>query len=133
MTNEGEQTLYQVDVEASPKGGEFANLPAGTASENSVASIAELKAGETVRFAYQVPTEAGTGGARVEGSATATGWYGDTNLEDSVTASASAGVGVVKGAATENGRLPINVLIAGLAALALFAAVGLLVLARRRR
>jgi len=49
-----------------------------------------------------------------------------------VTASASAGVGVQKPAPAPN-RLPVDILIAGLAGLALLIAIGLIVLARRKK
>jgi len=77
---------------------------------------------------------------------TASGKY-DQNLTDSVTASASAGVTLSAPAPTETpaptpspaptpaqqSRLPVDILIAGIAGLALLAAVGLILLSRRKK
>ena len=143
VTNQSSRALYQVDVKAGPDG-TFENLPDGVEADGATARIAELAAGQTLHLSYQVPTEASAG--NISASVTASGKY-DQNLTDSVTASASAGVTLSAPAPTETpaptpspapaptqqSRLPIDILIAGIAGLALLAAVGLILLSRRKK
>ncbi len=105
VTNEGDETLYAVDVELSPAGGTVSNLPEGATADGGVVRIEEIPAGETLHLSYQVPTAAQADeDTQIEGGATATGWY-DQAQGDSVTASTSAGVGVTKPSATRRQRL----------------------------
>ena len=132
VTNQSEQVLYAVDVEAGPDGGTFTDLPEGVESDGGAARITELAAGQTLHLNYQVPTQSGNSdNTDLEASVTATGKY-DQSREEAVTASASAGVGLKQPEPAAD-RLPINVLIIGLAALALLAAAGLILLARRKK
>jgi hypothetical protein len=142
VTNEGDQPLYEVDVAANPSGGTFENLPEGVTSEGGTAKIAELPAGETLNLSYQAPAGASDSeNTSIEGSVSATGRYGE-NMDKTVSATASASVGLQKPVITPTpaptaapipSRLPVNVLIYGIAALALLLAIGLIWLARKRR
>ena len=152
VTNDGDQALYAVNVEGG-SGGSFTEVPEGVAAEGHTARIDVLPAGETLRLGYEVPISPGSGAEeeRIDEHITVTGWA-DEAQTDSVTTFASAGVVLKRPEPTPTpapsftpeptaapspaptpNRLPINVLIIGLAALALFGAIGLMVMARRKQ
>ncbi len=141
LTNESDGMLYSLEVTVTPEGGTFANLPEGATLEGNAVCVDQLPAGGSLKLDYQVPTATGDEtGKSLEAVVTASG-LNASEQGDTLTASANASVVLQKPALTPTPvptgapapmNLPVNVLIIGIAALALILAGGLVWLARRR-
>ena len=139
VTNDGEKMLKAISIEILPIGGTITSLPDGAVLEGDTVRIDQLSAGETLKFDYHVLTAEGDEpGKSVEASVTASGRY-EQGQGDALTASAIASISLTKPTQTPAPteapaptQLPVNVLIFGIAALALLLAGGLIWLSKKR-